>query len=105
MLTEKYDSEIEYAKNMKKIYDLNFEIAAEGTLFQGIQTFKNDILMQFESTAEYVNKLREKIIEPLKKFLFEQQSQGKRLNTEMMKIDKEFREAYDKLEKVATDLK
>jgi predicted transcriptional regulator len=100
MLTEKYDSDIEYSKNLKKIYDLNFETPSEGTLSLGIKTFKNDLLHQHESTIDYVNKLKEKIIEPLKKFLFEQQSQGKKLNFEMTKIDKDFREAYDKLEKV-----
>jgi hypothetical protein len=100
MLTEKYDSDTEYSKNLKKIYDLNFEIPSEGTLCLGIRTFKNDLLHQYESTIDYVNKLKEKIIEPLKKFLFDQQAQGKKLNFEMTKIDKDFREAYDKLEKV-----
>ena len=100
MLTEKYDSDNEYAKNMKKIYDLNFEITSEGTLAQGIQTFKNDLIHQFDVTIEFVNKFRDKIIEPLKKFLFDQQSSGKKLNAEMIKIDKDFREAFDRLEKV-----
>ena len=104
MLTEKYDSDIEYSKNLKKIYDLNFEIPSEGTLSLGIKTFKNDLLHQYESTIDYVNKLKEKIIEPLKKFLFDQQTQAKKYNSDMTKIDKDFREAYDKLEKVISFL-
>ena len=29
MLSEKYEADLEYAKNMKKIYDLNFEITSD----------------------------------------------------------------------------
>lgn len=100
MLTEKFETDVEYAKNMKKIYDLNFEITSEGTLYNGIQAFKNDILHQYEIMDNYVNKLKSKIIEPLKNFLFEQQSLGKKLNSEKIKIDKDFEEAIDRLEKV-----
>ena len=100
MLSEKYEADLEYAKNMKKIYDLNFEITSEGTLLNGVKAFKNNLLYQSETLEQYINKLKSNIIEPLKIFQTKQETMGKKLNNEMMQIDKEFREAYDKLEKV-----
>ena len=100
MLSEKYEADLEYAKNMKKIYDLNFEITSEGTLLNGVKAFKNNLLYQSETLEQYINKLKSNIIEPLKIFQTKQETIGKKLNNEMMQIDKEFREAYDKLEKV-----
>ena len=100
MLSEKYEADLEYAKNMKKIYDLNFEITSEGTLLNGVKAFKNNLLYQSETLEQYINKLKSNIIEPLKIFQTKQETIGKKLNNEMMQIYNEFRESYDKLEKV-----
>lgn len=99
MLSEKHDYEFEYAKGMKKIYDSNFLVTKMPSLQSGILAFKNDLLNQYNYSLEFINNLREEIIEPLKLFLSEQNSTGKALNTEMRKVEKDFKDSVDKLER------
>jgi hypothetical protein len=107
MLSEKYKYEQELAKGMKKIYDLNFVVSTMrylayllSSLQAGIIGFKNDLLNQYNYTTEFTNSLRDEIIEPLKVFMQEQNNKGKKLNTEMKKVEKEFKEDVDRMDKV-----
>lgn len=100
MLTEKHDHELELSKAVKKIYDTNYVVTKMTTLQQGIIAFKNDLLNQYNYTIEFVNSLREEIIDPLKQFMNEQNNLGKKLNNDMKKIEKDYKDSVDKLEKV-----
>ena len=107
MLNSKYDSDLEYSKSLKKIYEYNFIVTSEGqftnnlrTLSHGIQAFKNDLLNQFNYTVEFVNSLKEEIIEPLKKFYNDQMNIGKKLNDDMRKVERDFKEGIDRVDKV-----
>jgi uncharacterized coiled-coil protein SlyX len=100
MLTEKANYERELAKGMKKIYEMNYAVTTMNSLHNGIIAFKNDLLNQYNYTLEFVNSLQEEVIDPLKILLNDQNSEGKRLNNEMRKIEKEFKDSVDKLEKV-----
>jgi hypothetical protein len=99
MLTEKISYEIEHAKGMKRIYDLNYAVTNMSSLQRGILCFKNDLLNQYNYTQDFISSLKEEVIEPLKILMNEQNNTSKNLNSEMRKIDKEFRDIYDKLEK------
>ena len=100
MLTEKANYERELAKGMKKIYEMNYAVTTMNSLQNGIIAFKNDLLNHYNYTLEFVNSLDEEVIDPLKVLLNDQNSDGKRLNNEMRKIEKEFKDSVDKLEKV-----
>jgi septal ring factor EnvC (AmiA/AmiB activator) len=99
MMSEKHDHEFDFARNMKKIYDMNFAVTKMPTLQNGIIAFKNDLLNQYNYTIEFVNSLREEVIDPLKQFMNEQNNLGKILNTEMKKVEKEFKDVADKLDR------
>lgn len=49
---------------------------------------------------EFLNCLKEDLIDPLRGFLNEQNNTGKKLNNDIRKIEKDFKEAVDKMEKV-----
>jgi hypothetical protein len=101
MLTEKYNYEMTYAKGMKKIYDSNYAVSTMNTLQSGILAFKNDLLNQYNYTVEFLNSLNEEVIDPLKGILNFHNSEGKRLNTEMLKVDRAYKDSVDSLEKVS----
>ena len=100
MISEKVNYEREMARGMKKIYEMNYAVTTMNSLQNGIIAFKNDLHNQYNYTIEFVNSLQEEVIDPLKILLNDQNSEGKKLNNEMRKIDKEFKESVDKLEKV-----
>ena len=99
MLSEKCNYEIENAKGMKKIYENNYLVTNMPSLQNGILSFKNDLYNQYTYSMDFVNSLRDEIIEPLKIFLSDQSNAGKNLNTEFRRVEKEFSESVDKLEK------
>ena len=45
MLNEKYDYDYEHAIGMKKIIDLKYSLTSEGTLYNGIQAFRNELIL------------------------------------------------------------
>jgi hypothetical protein len=100
MLTEKYNYEIAYAKGMKKIYDMNYAVTTFNTLQSGILGFKNDLINEFNYTMEFVTSMSEEVIDPLKGLLSHQTNEGKRLHSEMVKIDRAYKDSVDILEKV-----
>ncbi len=100
MLSEKVNYERELAKGMKKIYEMNYGVTNMNSLSNGIIAFKNDLLNQSNYTLEFVSSIIEEVIEPLKTIMNEHSNEGKRLNTEMRKIEKEYKDNVDKLEKV-----
>ena len=55
---------------------------------------------QSKYALEFLNNLKEDLIDPLKIFMNEQNSEGKKLNQEIRKQEKEFKDAVDKMEKV-----
>jgi hypothetical protein len=100
MLSEKYKYEMAYAKGMKKIYDSNYAVTTMNSLQNGILAFKNDLLNQYNYTVEFLSSLNEEVIEPLKGTLNVHNGEGKRLNNEMHKVDRAYRDSVDNLEKV-----
>lgn len=100
MLTEKANYERDLANGMKKIYEMNYGVTTMNTLSSGIIAFKNDLLNQSNYTMEFVSSIYEEVIEPLKVLFNEQSNDGKRLNTEMRRIEKEFKDSIDRLDKV-----
>jgi len=99
MFAKKYESEVEYAKGMKRIYDMNYAVTKMPSLLNGILTFKNDLYNQYEYSMEFTSNIQDEIIKPLEMFLTKQSNLGKYLNNEVRKIEKEFRASVDKLEK------
>lgn len=100
MLSEKVNYERELARGMKKIYEMNYGVTTMNSLSNGIIAFKNDLLNQSNYTMEFVTSIIEEVIEPLKILMNDQNNEGKRLNTEMRKIEKEYKESVDRLDKV-----
>ncbi len=99
MLQEKVNYESEFAKGMKKIYDMNYAVTNMSSLQKGILAFKNDLLNQYNYTVEFVYSVKEEVIDPLKILLTEQNNSSKSLNTEMRKVEKEYKDIVDKLQK------
>ncbi len=66
----------------------------------GIQSFRSDFLNQYTYSMEFQKNLQEDIIEPLSKFLDDQYQYSKKLNSDMKRLDKEYKEAVDKLDRV-----
>jgi len=99
MFNKKYEYEVEYAKGMKKIYDMNYAVTKMPSLLNGIITFKNDLYNHYEYTMEFGKNLQDEIIKPLENFLVDQNNQGKNFNNEARRIEKEFRSCVERLEK------
>jgi hypothetical protein len=85
MLNEKHNYELDFAKGMKKIYDMNYAVTKMPSLQNGILAFKNDLVNQYNYTLEFVNSLREEVIDPLKQIMTEQNNSGKILVNEAKK--------------------
>ena len=100
MLSEKANYERECARGMKKIHEMNYAVTTMSSLCAGIIAFKNDLLNQYNYTMEFVSSVYEEVIDPLKILLNDHNNEGKRLNTEMRRMEKEFKDMVDKLEKV-----
>ena len=99
MLNEKHNYELEFAKGMKKIYDMNFAVTKMPSLQNGILAFKNDLLNQFNYTMEFTTSLREEVIDPLKLIMGEQNNSAKNLNAEAKKVEREYKDCADRMEK------
>lgn len=99
MFNKKYEYEVDYAKGMKRIYDMNYAVTKMPSLLNGIITFKNDLYNQYEYTVEFASSLQDDIINPLENFLSEQNNQGKSLNNEARKVEKDFKSCIERLEK------
>jgi hypothetical protein len=69
-------------------------------LQNGILAFKNDMLNQSNYAMEFINCLKEDLIDPLRAFMNEQNNLGKKLNNDIRKIEKDFKDAVDKMDKV-----
>jgi len=69
-------------------------------LQNGILAFKNDMLNQSNYAMEFLNSLKEDLIDPLRAFMNEQNNIGKKLNNDIRKIEKDFKDAVDKMDKV-----
>lgn len=53
---------------------------------------------------EFLNCLKEDLIDPLKTFMNEQNNAGKKLNNDIRKVEKDFKDAVDKMDKVIFNL-
>lgn len=99
MLNEKHNYELDFAKGMKKIYDMNYAVTKMSSLQNGILAFKNDLVNQYNYTLEFVNSLREEVIDPLKQIMTEQNNSGKILNNEAKKVERDYRDNFEKMER------
>ncbi len=55
---------------------------------------------QSKYALEFLNCLKEDLIDPLRIYMNEQNSEGKKFNQEIRKNEKEFKDSVDKMEKV-----
>lgn len=69
------------------------------TLSVSLGFFRNDLLRQQDFTKEYAKNLKDGINEPLKQFLENQVTKGRKLHIEMKEHDREFKHVQDQLEK------
>lgn len=58
------------------------------------------MLNQSNYAMEFINCLKEDLIDPLRAFMNEQNNLGKKLNNDIRKIEKDFKDAVDKMDKV-----
>jgi hypothetical protein len=99
MFSENYDYEQELAKGLKRIYDYNFIITNEGSLANGLSFFKQDLNNHYNHRIDYVNSLKEGIIDQLKGFLEVQVTNGRKYHIEIKELEREFKCVCDNLEK------
>jgi hypothetical protein len=65
----------------------------------GLTHFRNDLFNQQECVREYSKNLKESMIEPLKQFLENQVTKGRKYHIEMKELEREFKSVHDQLEK------
>jgi hypothetical protein len=99
MISENYDCSLEMANSLKRISDYNFVITNEGSLASGLSVFKQDIVRQYTHTIEYINNLKEAMIEPLRLFLEIQMSNGRKYNLQLKELEQDFKYVCDNLDK------
>lgn len=58
------------------------------------------MLNQSNYSLDFLNSIKEDLIDPLKIFMNDQNNLGKKLNTDIKKIEKDFKDLVDKMEKV-----
>ncbi len=109
MLEQKYDYKYEYARGMKLIFDLEYKITnykylivnKSSTLSYAVDSFRGDFYNEHAYCAEFLKNLEEDLIQPVKVFLDEHTTESKKMNQEMKILDKEYKEAVEKLENVS----
>lgn len=99
IFSEKYDYENELAKGIKRLHDFNFSITNEGTLATGISVFRNELLTEYNHKVEYLNDLKDKLIEPLRVFLETQITNGRKYHIEIKELERDFKSVCDHLDK------
>lgn len=99
MLTEKNKYDQEYAKGMKKIFELNYSVTNEGTLGYGLNCFRNQFYNLYHFYSEHSNEIKREIIEPAKKLLEEQNVASKKNYNDVKRLEKEFKDAVSNMEK------
>jgi len=85
---------------LRIIKNSEINVILYSSLQNGILAFKNDMLNQYNYAMEFLNCLKEDLIDPLKSFMNEQNNLGKKLNTDIKKIEKDFRDSVEKMDKV-----
>ena len=58
------------------------------------------MLNQSNYAFEFLNCLKEDLIDPLKIFMNDQNNTGKKLNNDIRKIEKDYKDAVDRMDKV-----
>ncbi len=58
------------------------------------------MLNHYNYAMEFLNCLKEDLIDPLKFFMNDQNNIGKKLNTEIRKIEKDFKDSIEKMDRV-----
>lgn len=58
------------------------------------------MLNQSNYSLDFLNSIKEDLIDPLKIFMNDQNNLGKKLNTDIKKIEKDFKDLVEKMEKV-----
>jgi len=58
------------------------------------------MLNQYNYAMEFLNCLKEDLIDPLKALMNDQNNTGKKMNTDIRKVEKDFRDAVEKMDKV-----
>lgn len=99
MLSEKHDHENELAKGIKRIFDYNYSVLLDGTLASGMSGFKNDLMKQYTHMSEHVTNMMFEILEPLRNFIDQQTTSGRKLHSEYKELEREFKYTFDHLEK------
>jgi hypothetical protein len=100
MLSEKNKYDQEYAKGMKKIFDMNYTITNEGTLGDGMKYFRNHFFNLYQYYNDHSNEIKRDVIEPAKKFLDDQHAVAKKNYNDVKRLEKEYKEAINNVEKL-----
>ena len=98
-MSENFNCEYELAKGLKRISDYNYSITNEGTLASGLLVFKQDLIKQYSHTMEYINNMKDGLIEPLRNFLESQVTNGRKFHIEIKELEREFKLVCDNLDK------
>jgi hypothetical protein len=100
MLNEKYKYDLEYAKGMKKIYELNAVVTSEGSLASGTHGAREYFICLNHYYLELANNIKTEILEPAKKVLEDQNTLGKKLYNDIKKYEKDYKDAVANMEKL-----
>jgi hypothetical protein len=74
------------------------------TLQNGIIGFRNDLFNQSKYIYEFLNCIKNDLIDPLMILMNQQNTEGKKLNQDINKNEKEFKESIEKMEKVKLNI-
>ena len=100
LIRDIHDVESEYTNSLKKLWDRKLAITTHKGLNLGIQILKKDYMNQMNYHIEWANSIKEELIDPLVELYDKQTEQGRILNLEVTKIEKEFTETIYKLDSI-----
>ena len=98
MLTEKFNSEIQNAMNLKKIHDSKFAVSTFESILEGVIGFKNDMLNESNYIKEFCDSIQEELISPLTSLTTKLFDRINKISAEMKNEEKNYNIAVAKLD-------
>lgn len=89
---------MDYTKNLQKVFDKKLAITSHQALSNAMQILKKDYLNQIKYHLNWAESIKEDLIDPLVAFYENQTEQGKLINSEVRKAEKDFADWYSKLD-------
>lgn len=93
---------MDYIQKLEKIFDKKINITTHQGLNTAIQVLKKDYLNQVSYHVNWANSIKEDLIDPIVEFYEKQTEQGRIINNDIRKIEKEFADIYMKLDTAKT---